>query len=256
MTGNASAEPRRTLAVGGSDRRAFLQNLVTSDVPEAPGRLAWTALLTPQGKYLTEFFLLARDVDILLDAPADAADALAGRLGMYRLRADVSISEAGLHAHRGLGPVPDDGFADPRHPGLGWRAYRETPQPESGIDWNEAHVEAGVPVHGADLVVDGSYILEMGFEAAGGVDFRKGCYVGQEVTARMKHKTELRKGLARIGLGGPVPTGTEIAAGGKPVGRVGTVSGNRALAHLRFDRAGAGGLTADGREVTLLDRLV
>jgi folate-binding protein YgfZ len=103
-----------------------------------------------------------------------------------------------------------------------------------------AHV---IPEGGVELIPDDSYVLEMGFERLHGVDFRKGCYVGQEVTARMKHKTELRKGLARVEVEGAAPVGTPILADGRAVGTLFTQSGGRGLAHLRFDRAG-GAMTA------------
>ena len=96
-----------------------------------------------------------------------------------------------------------------------------------------------IPECGAELIPGESYILECGFERLDGVDFRKGCYVGQEVTARMKHKTELRKGLARVAVSGKAEPGTEITADGKPVGRLTTRAGDRAIAYLRFDKAGA-----------------
>jgi hypothetical protein len=107
-----------------------------------------------------------------------------------------------------------------------------------------------IPESGIELIPDESYLLEMGFERLHGVDFRKGCYVGQEVTARMKHKTELRKGLARVGIAGTVLVGTEIMTDdGKPVGNLFTQSGGAALAYLRFDRA-QGPMTAGGAAVT------
>ena len=158
------------------------------------------------------------------------------RLTMYKLRADVTIEESDLHVHRGIGSVPEDGFADPRAETLGWRAYRDAPQTDDDTDWSALRVAAEVPLSGAELGPD-SYILEMGFERLNGVDFRKGCYVGQEVTARMKHKTELRKGLAKVTVTGTVESGTEITAGGKPVGTLYSIAGDQGLAYLRFDRA-------------------
>jgi folate-binding protein YgfZ len=138
---------------------------------------------------------------------------------------------------RGLGDAPPGALADPRDPALGWRAYGEAAGADPVIDWNAIRVERLVPETGIELLPDESYILEHGFERLHGVDFRKGCYVGQEVTARMKHKTDLRKGLARVRIEGEAEPGAEITAGGKPVGQLGTRSGGRALAYLRYDRA-------------------
>ncbi|APX89333.1 folate-binding protein YgfZ [Brevirhabdus pacifica] len=258
--------PRTILAITGGDRIDFLQNLVTNNVTGAPG-LVYAALLSPQGKYLCEFFLKTEEDRVLLDAPALAAPDLFRRLSLYKLRADVQISESELHLHRGTGPAPDDAQPDPRHPAMGWRAYREAaPEAPGFVDWDALRVEHGIPAHGAELLPDESFILEMGFERLNGVDFRKGCYVGQEVTARMKHKTELRKGLVRVAVepgaeNGPesgIETGAEILAltdaGTRPAGHLGTVAGDRALAYLRHDRAG-GEMRAGEAKVSMLERL-
>lgn len=238
--------PRKIYRITGADRESFLQGLVTNDVKGLEKGLVYTALLTPQGKYLADFFLAPAEGAILLDIDSALAPATVQRLSMYKLRADVAIEETPLHLHRGPGEAPGDGFADPRHPALGWRAYRETaPAGEADApDWDALRVEHLIPEAGAELTPD-SFILEMGFERLHGVDFRKGCFVGQEVTARMKHKTELRKGLARVRLDAPVPPGTALTSNGKPAGTVHTVSGNRALAYLRFDRAGEGLMAGD-----------
>jgi folate-binding protein YgfZ len=155
---------------------------------------------------------------------------------MYKLRADVTIAPTDLYLHRGLGPCPKDGWHDPRHTDLGWRAYRDAPQEGDTTDWDALRVALEVPETGVELTPD-SFILEMGFERLHGVDFRKGCYVGQEVTARMKHKTELRKGLAQVKVEGAAETGAEILSDGKPAGTLLTRAGAVALAYLRFDRA-------------------
>ncbi len=228
---------RSILKISGSDRETFLQGMVTNDVARLQEGLVYAALLSPQGKYLADFFLVPAKDAILLDADGEQAAGLAQRLGMYKLRADVSIEIADLHVHRGLENCPEDGFPDPRDPRLGWRAYRDAPAQTDNVNWDAIRVEALVPEAGSELFPNDSYILEMGFERLNGVDFKKGCYVGQEVTARMKHKTELRKGLARVEIDGDAPAGTEIQANGKTVGTLLTRSENSALAYLRYDRA-------------------
>mgnify|MGYP001801545005 CR=1 FL=1 len=227
---------RSILRVSGTDARKFLQDLVTNNVDGIDAGLVYAALLTPQGKYLADFFLSADGDDILLDVDTTLAPGLLQRLSMYKLRADVTLAEAGLHVHCGTGETPDDGHADPRDPALGWRAYRDAAQVGDDTDWDALHVAHMIPQTGVELHAD-SYILEMGFERLNGVDFRKGCYVGQEVTARMKHKTELRKGLAQVQVQGTAAPGTAITRDEKPVGQLHTISGARALAYLRFDRA-------------------
>jgi tRNA-modifying protein YgfZ len=158
---------------------------------------------------------------------------------MYRLRADVQIAPIPLHVMRGLGPQPAGALPDPRHPALGWRAWSTEPGGSSAVDWDRIRVTHLIPESGIELIPDESYILEHGFERLHGVDFRKGCYVGQEVTARMKHKTELRKGLVRVAISGIAPVGTEITAGNKPAGTLFTQSAGQALAYLRLDRTDA-----------------
>lgn len=229
---------RTILRLNGADTREFLQGLVTNDIQKLDQGLVYAALLTPQGKYIADFFLKADGDDVLLDADATQAPALMQRLSMYKLRADVAIAETGLHLHRGVGAAPDDALPDPRHAALGWRAYRDTPQDDDSIDWTALYVENLVPNAGRELHPD-TFILEVGFERLNGVDFRKGCYVGQEVTARMKHKTELRKGLAQVHVNGPAEPGAEITANGKTAGTLHSRAGDRALAYLRFDRAGS-----------------
>lgn len=233
---------RRILRLSGADARSFLQGLVTNDVAGLDQGLVYAALLTPQGKYLADFFLTAEGEDVLLDVDAALAEGLVKRLGMYRLRAAVEIEETGLQVKRGTGPAPEGALADPRHPDMGWRLYGAEGG-DDGSGWDAIRVARCIPETGVELTPD-TYILEAGFEALNGVDFRKGCYVGQEVTARMKHKTELRKGLQVVDIEGAAPAGTEITAGGKPAGTLFTQAGGKAIAYLRYDRARGAELTA------------
>ncbi|MCW8842644.1 MAG: folate-binding protein [Rhodobacteraceae bacterium] len=240
---------RSILEITGPDTEHFLQGLATNDVTHLSDGLVYTAMLTPQGKYLADFFLAPKGDTVLLDVDTTLAPTLLARLNMYKLRANVTIAQTDHYLHRGTGPTPEDGFADPRHPALGWRAYRDTPQSEDATDWDALRVAHCIPETGIELTPD-TFILEAGFERLHGVDFRKGCYVGQEVTARMKHKTELRKGLTTVALTGPAPApGTPIERDGRAVGTLFTPSGDKALAHLRFDRAGDG-MTAGRATVT------
>lgn len=230
------SQNRMLLEITGTDARSFLQGLITNDINKLDQGLVYAAILSPQGKYLADFFLAQGPDGILLDVDGALGEMLKKRLTMYKLRADVTIADSALHLHRGTSDTPADGLIDPRDTSLGWRAYRDTAQTDDSTDWTALQIAACVPQTGAELTTD-SYILEMGFERLNGVDFRKGCYVGQEVTARMKHKTELRKGLAKVSLTGAAVPGTPITADGKPVGTLHSVSGDQALAYLRFDRA-------------------
>jgi folate-binding protein YgfZ len=250
MTATGETTPdRRVYEVTGKDALTFLQGMVSNDVlPLGKGDgMVWAALLTPQGKYLADFLLIAQGGHLLLDIKDSIAETTIRRLSMYRLRADVQFAATGLTVTRGLGDAPADALPDPRHPALGWRAYGAagaSPQ----IDWDAIRVAHIIPETGIELIPDDSYLLESGFERLHGVDFRKGCYVGQEVTARMKHKTELRKGLVQVRIDGAAPVGTPILQGDKPAGTLFTQSGGLVIAYLRFDRTE--GLTAASARIT------
>ena len=222
---------RKIIRVTGEDRVEFLQGLVTNDVTRAP---CWAAMLTPQGKYLADFLIVQDDDALLLDVDAGLADDLIRRLSMYKLRSKVDLQPTDMTVARGTGPVPDGAIADPRHDVLGWRHYGQTG--DDGSDWDAIRVEHCIPETLIELIPNETFILEVGFERLHGVDFRKGCYVGQEVTARMKHKAELRKGLTTLRVEGEAPVGTQITRDGRAVGTLFTQSGGRGLAHVRFDR--------------------
>ena len=249
MTTGFQATDRALLRVSGGDAEKFLQDLVSNDVTSEG--LVYAALLTPQGKYLADFFLHRDGDDFVLDVDQSLAAGLAQRLSMYKLRADVDIRPDDS-------PVwilmsGSDGFQDPRNSNLGRRVYGRKPAFDAidTLAWEELRVAHVIPQSGAELIPNDSYILECGFERVSGVDFRKGCYVGQEVTARMKHKTELRKGISGVELGdGSVSVGTEIIRDGKSIGHLTSVAGSAGIAYLRLDRAGEG-MTAGPTSVTL-----
>lgn len=260
---------RALIRVGGEDSRDWLQGLVSNDVRRlAPGRAVYAALLSAQGKYLFDFILVdAGGGDILLDVAADRAAALLARLGLYRLRRKVTIAAEpalGVALVWGAPPLAGDLVVhDPRSPALGWRLYAPDPAaalaaagaaPAAPGDWDALRLAEGVPESGTDLIPDDSYILEAGFERLNGVDFRKGCYVGQEVTARMHHKTELRKGLLRVRVTGEAPPpGTPVLGeDGRVAGTLHSSRDGLGLAHLRFDRLD-GPLVAGAAVLTPLD---
>ncbi|MEM9050046.1 MAG: folate-binding protein [Pseudomonadota bacterium] len=278
---------RCVLRLSGADARDFLQDIVTNDVTRlSPGRGIYAALLTPQGKYLFDFVLYAGGDAILLETETQRAAALAQRLTMYRLRRDVTIEATDLavvlvwnadlsddpHPAQMSNPAQASAPAtaetalavpDPRHPGLGWRLLSAAPDTMlAGLDariaepsaYHARRIALGVPHGGAELLPEETFILEVGFERFHGVDFKKGCYVGQEVTARMKHKTELRKGLARVAIEGAAQPGVAVTAGEKTAGTLHSVSGSEGLAHLRFDRTG-GEMRAGEARLRLIERI-
>ncbi len=254
MTEYAFNDNRRVvLRISGADARDLLQDLVTNNLDwlEA-GKLIYSALLTPQGKYLFDFFVTTDGDAILMEVAKDRAPALAQRLLMYRLRREMEIEALDLTVslHWGEGEVPKGAMTDPRDGRLGWRCYGAPVAGETAgrAAYDALRIATMTPETGIELIPDDSYILEMGFERLNGVDFRKGCYVGQEVTARMKHKTELRKGLAIVDVEGAASAGDTIDCDGKAAGQLHTVSGSKALAYLRFDRA-KGDMTAGAAKV-------
>ncbi|MGR3344664.1 MAG: CAF17-like 4Fe-4S cluster assembly/insertion protein YgfZ [Paracoccaceae bacterium] len=241
------ATDRVVFSITGGDRVKFLQGLVSNDVEHLTDHLVYAAMLTPQGKYLADFFLTESSDAILLDVKDSFSKALFQRLSMYKLRANVDIKYSDLKVLRGVGEAPSGALSDPRHPALGWRAISEDRGARAAIDWDAIRVEHCVPETGIELIPNEQFILEAGFERLSGVDFQKGCYVGQEVTARMKHKTELRKGFVTVEIDGQAPVGTDILARGKVAGQIFTQSGGRAIAYLRFGRADAEMTAGDAR---------
>jgi len=240
---------RTVLVVTGKDAQRLLQDLVTNEIENMGQEAVYAALLTPQGKYLFDFFVLRDGDGFWLDVQSDRAAALAQRLAMYRLRADVIIAAGNISVCLHTGSRPDSGrvVADPRHPDLGWRVYGGS---IGGSDLTDLRIRLGVPETGIDLIPEETYILESGFERLHGVSFKKGCYVGQEVTARMKHKTELRKGLVRVRVSYPVQIGTTVFAGDQDVGTLYSNAGGFGLAYLRLDRA-VGNLKAGAADVVI-----
>ena len=192
-----SLTDRAVLRVSGPDARAFLQGLVTADVN---GPLpAWSALLTPQGKALFDFILWADGDDLLLDCEAAQADALARRLSIYRLRRAVTIApDESLAVH--WSPAADaPGAPDPRLPSLGHRWLAPPDEPAAG--WHAHRLAHGVVEGVAELGSGETLWLECNARELGGVSFTKGCYVGQENTARMHHRSKVNRRLVVAPLG-------------------------------------------------------
>ena len=229
---------RTVLAITGTDRVDFLQGLITNDVTRAEGGIVYAALLTPQGKFIADFFVIGKPDTLLVDVNSSVGATLFQRLSMYRLRADVQIIEAALIVSRGTGPRPDGALDDPRHSALGWRHYGDQDISDHTVDWPAIEVANLIPSTGVDLTPD-TYILEANFEAINGVDFKKGCFVGQEIVARMKHKSTLKKGLRRVSFDGDAATGDTIMSGDKVAGTLHSLHGNQGIAYLRFDRTSA-----------------
>ncbi|MBV9859527.1 MAG: folate-binding protein YgfZ [Alphaproteobacteria bacterium] len=261
---------RGILAVGGPDRRSFLQGLVSNDVEKVSAEQArYAALLTAQGRYLHDFIMIELDEAILLDAEAARLSDLKRRLSIYRLRARVTLEQRpelavvavfgeGTLAALGLAAEPGQArpfaegaaLVDPRHAALGARivAGRDSAEralAEAGLavgefaDWDRLRLSLGVPDGSRDLVPEKSILLESGFDELNGIDWQKGCYIGQELTARTKYRGLVKKRLMPVRIDGPLPApGAILTLNGQEAGEMRSNRGDIGLALLRIDRLG------------------
>jgi folate-binding protein YgfZ len=281
-------ERRGVLAVGGQDAATLLQGLVSNDVLKVgPERAVHAALLTPQGKYLHDFFIARHGEALLLDCEAERLDDLLRRLRMYRLRAKVTIENAGADfavaalfgpqapsslgleaAGAGAARAWGGGvaFVDPRLADLGLRALlprgaaaealASTGLPAAAAeDYDALRLTLGVPDGTRDMAVEKSILLECNFDALNGVAWDKGCYVGQELTARTHYRGLVKKRLLPVRVDGPLPApGTPVMLDGREAGEIRSGLGDRALALLRLEEVKAAGtagtpLTAGGTAI-------
>lgn len=248
---------RGLLRLSGEDATAFLQGLVTNDVARLREQgLLYAALLTPQGKFLHDFFLWRQEDGVLVEAERSRLDDLSRRLAMYRLRSRVTIEKVEGLSVAALWPQSPQELPslapslilcpDPRMGALGWRALGPEQElrstlaafgPETGAEaYQRLRLGLGVPDGAADLKAEKSFPLQFGFEDLHAVDFKKGCYVGQEVTARTKHLGQLRKFLYRVeGAQALPPSGTQIMLGGEAAGELLSQEGQTGLALLQVE---------------------
>jgi folate-binding protein YgfZ len=272
---------RGVVKVSGEDARDFLNGLVTTDATLLrPGLGRFGALLTPQGKITVDFLITeapsGHGGGFLIDCPRALAQALADKLGFYKLRAKVVVENLSddlgvLAAWDGKPAVePELAFADPRSAALGWRILVPPELLQKAADligadlvdsaaYDAHRIASGVPRGGLDFMYGDAFPHETNMDRLHGVDFEKGCYVGQEVVSRMQHRGTARTRTVRVILEGFSPEpGTAILAGEKPVGTMGSTAGSHGLALIRTDRAAdaleAGtALTAGGLAIRLAD---
>jgi tRNA-modifying protein YgfZ len=246
---------RGVVRIVGEPARSFLGGLVTAEVATVGAdHAAYAALLTPQGKIVVDFLLAGAADGLLFDCPRDLAATLVQKLNFYKLRAKVTIDD--LSASLGILAVWNEaavagtaGYADPRLPALGRRLVIEPDRAaataaELGAVLTdpqeyEAHrIALGVPRGGVDFGYGDAFPHEADMDQLGGVDFAKGCYVGQEVVSRMQHRGTARTRVVPVSCEGPAPApGTPITAGDKAIGTLGSSAAGRALALVRLDRA-------------------
>ena len=244
---------RALVEVSGPDRTGFLQGLLSQDVETlAPGEVRYSALLAPQGRLLFDLLVIDRPEAIWLEVEATRRDDILARLRVYKLRAKVEIEPLDAEAWVAWPDSPGpDWVADPRRPGLAFRAWGPDPAPEATAgpeDWRRRRLEFGVG-DAEDFDFDRDYPIELNFDLVGGIDFAKGCFVGQETTSRMKRRGQIRTRLLPLRFEGPPPPrGSEVLRGDLRAGEVRSGVDGLALALLRLDRLD-GDLTVDGRPV-------
>lgn len=262
----AVLDTRAVLEIGGPERADFLQGLISNDVGKlADGRAIYAALLTAQGRYLHDFFLVSQADRYLLDGEAARLPDLVRRLTIYRLRSKVTLKPiatyivaaafgdealAGLDLPTEAGTARSfaDGaaFTDPRTSRLGARLIlsRENTTllaergftPGEPADYDRLRLSLGVPDGSRDLVPEKTLLMESGFDSLNGIDWNKGCYIGQELTARMKYRALVKKRLVSVTVSGPMPApGTPIISGDDEVGEMRSGRDGAALAFLRLD---------------------
>jgi tRNA-modifying protein YgfZ len=261
---------RSVIAVGGPDRAEFLQGLISNDTAKVgPGQAIWAALLTPQGRFLNDMFVVEDgDGTFLLETERERAAALAKKLKMYTLRSKVTVEDRGdtmevavvfgAGAEKILPVIGATAFVDPRLPELGVRVLAPAGQTAAmllGVDpappdaYEALRLRLGVPDGSRDLPVEKALLLESGFDELHGVDWQKGCYMGQELTARTKYRGLIKRRLFPVKIDGALPPpGTPVERDGREVGEIRSGSGDRALAMLQLDAAD-GPLTVDGRPI-------
>jgi hypothetical protein len=255
----AALPSRALIRISGPDWRGFLQGLLTQDVDTlAVGEARFAALLTPQGKLMFDLFVVGEPDGCLIDAAAERRAALIQRLGLYKLRAKVEIAadEGAVLARwpAPAGPLGPGWTTDPRLPQLGLRGYGAD-APADAETVNEAAYDAhrlalGVPDPAADAPPETTYPIEADFDLLGGIDFKKGCFVGQETTSRMKRRGVIKSRMLPIVFEGETPAfGAEVMAGDLRAGEVRTGADGRAMALVRLDRIGTAPLTVDGQPV-------
>jgi folate-binding protein YgfZ len=269
------ARDRALIALAGADRYSFLQGIVSNDVAKATGeRAIYAAFLTPQGKYLHDIFIAVLGERLLIDCEAARRSDLLRRLSLYKLRAKVTLAEEnelaiGLHFGPGalsaLG-LPDEAgrsraeksgviYVDPRLAALGARlllpASEMPAETGSAADYDRLRLSLGVPDGSRDLPVEKAILLENGFDELNAIDWDKGCYMGQELTARTRYRGLVRKRLLPVRIEGapPVP-GTALLQDQKEMGEMRSAAGDLGLALVRLEALGKGPLTAEGATLT------
>ena len=280
-----SLPERHIIRISGEDASRFLQGIITNDIEHVTAeRSIYALVLTPQGKYIYDFFIAKQGDAFLLDVLEDTKATLLKKLKMYKLRAKVTIEDISATHHvtayigdnsysalnmdntSGATESQEDSiyYVEPRHTGLGLRSITSQEKPAlegfsetDNKNYDGLRIALGIPEGQKDMISEGDFPLPFGMEALNAIDFQKGCYVGQEVTARSKHRGNIRKAVYRVEGNGELPNqGTDIMAGDKKLGALLSHQENKGIALIRqedFQKAAENGatITADNRVITL-----
>ena len=248
----ARLSSRALISITGDDARPFLHNLLTQDVETlADGELRFGALLSPPGRLLFDLFILGQGNGVLLDVAVDRRDALIQRLSKYRLRARVEVAADERPVFAAWPDAPAGFIPDPRTPLMGGRLYGEAAPDAVQADYDAHRLSVGLPDPTADAPQDKTYPIEADFDLLNGIDFHKGCFVGQETTSRMKRRGAIKNRMLPLDFDGPAPAfGAEVLKGELRAGEVLSGRDGSVMALLRVDRLD-GDLTVDGRPVRL-----
>ena len=249
----ARLDSRALISITGQDAKPFLHNLLTQDVETlADGQLRFGALLSPPGRLLFDLFILGQGDEVLLYVAADRRDALLQRLTMYRLRARVQVAADDRPVFAAWPDAPAGFMPDPRTPLMGGRLYGGDATADAGqADYDAHRLSIGLPDPTGDAPQDKTYPIEADFDLLNGIDFHKGCFVGQETTSRMKRRGAIKNRMLPLDFDGPPPAfGAEVLKGELRAGEVLSGRDGSAMALLRIDRID-GDLTVDGRPVRL-----
>jgi len=248
----ARLDSRALISVTGEDAKPFLHNLLTQDVETlVDGELRFGALLSPPGRLLFDLFLLGQADGVLLDVATERRDALIQRLSMYKLRAKVEVAADDRPVFAAWSEGPAGFIPDPRTSMMGGRLYGEATADASEADYDAYRLLIGLPDPTADAPQDKTYPIEADFDLLNGIDFHKGCFVGQETTSRMKRRGTIKNRMLPLDFDGPPPAfGAEVLKGELRAGEVLSGQDGSVMALLRVDRLD-GDLTVDGRPVRL-----
>lgn len=229
---------RAVIRLSGDDRYSFLQGIVTSDLNQLTAAPAlFAALLTPQGKILFDFFIVKEGDALFIDCRKEAAETLMKRLTLYKLRAKVSLGIAEDKQVIVSNSEIAGGFADPRYEKLGWRAITTDGGFPTDSDYDARRIANGVAEFGKDFGGDEMFLTDVNYDALHGVNYKKGCFIGQEVSSRMKRKGDVRRRSLLATFDGPAPDkGAPVTAGGSTLGEIMSSAESNALALIRMDR--------------------